>query len=71
MEMIATVTLNPSLDEWVRLDTLRPGELNRAGGFMRYPGGKGINVSRVVKELGGAPWPSAWREGPMAASCAN
>ena len=50
--MIATVTLNPSLDEWVILPALRVGTLNRATGFARYPGGKGINVSRVVAELG-------------------
>lgn len=50
--MIATVTLNPSLDEWMRLPTVRVGQLNRATGFARYPGGKGINVSRVVRELG-------------------
>ena len=52
--MIATVTLNPSLDEWMQLDTLRVGGLNRATGFARYPGGKGINVSRVIHELGGS-----------------
>ena len=52
--MIATVTLNPSLDEWMQLDSLQPGRLNRAHGFARYPGGKGINVSRVVHELGGS-----------------
>lgn len=51
--MIATVTLNPSLDEWVRLPSLRLGALNRAEALGRYPGGKGINVSRVVHELGG------------------
>ncbi|MBI4341842.1 MAG: 1-phosphofructokinase [Candidatus Omnitrophica bacterium] len=51
--MIITVTLNPSLDEWIELPALRVGELNRASGFTRYPGGKGINVSRVVRELGG------------------
>lgn len=49
--MIVTVTLNPSLDEWVSLDTLRTGQLNRARRFGRYPGGKGINVSRVLHEL--------------------
>ena len=52
--MIATVTLNPSLDEWIALPALRPGALNRAAGFERYPGGKGINVSRVIHELGGS-----------------
>ena len=51
--MIATVTLNPSLDEWMELPSLRLGRLNRATGFVRYPGGKGINVSRVIHELGG------------------
>ncbi len=51
--MIATVTLNPSLDEWIALPSLRLGALNRAAQFVRYPGGKGINVSRVVHELGG------------------
>ena len=50
--MIVTVTLNPSLDEWIELPALRLGALNRADGFSRYPGGKGINVSRVVHELG-------------------
>ena len=50
--MIVTVTLNPSLDEWVYLPSLRVGRLNRAERFRRYPGGKGINVSRVVQELG-------------------
>lgn len=47
-----TVTLNPSLDEWVEIPVLRPGRLHRATRFARYPGGKGINVSRVVHELG-------------------
>jgi 1-phosphofructokinase family hexose kinase len=53
MQVVATVTLNPSLDEWVQLEVLRAGELNRAEHFARYPGGKGINVSRVIHELGG------------------
>lgn len=48
---IATVTLNPSLDEWIYIGKLRAGQLNRATDFFRYPGGKGINVSRVVQEL--------------------
>ena len=50
--MIATVTLNPSLDEWMELPSLRVGALNRAVGSARYPGGKGINVARVLHELG-------------------
>ena len=51
--MIATVTLNPSLDEWITLPKLVLGTLNRATSFARYPGGKGLNVSRVIRELGG------------------
>lgn len=53
MPMIATVTLNPSLDEWITLNQLKPGQLNRARNFARFAGGKGLNVSRVVAELGG------------------
>lgn len=51
--MILTVTLNPSLDEWIELPRVRIGALHRARRFTRYAGGKGINVSRVVHELGG------------------
>jgi 6-phosphofructokinase 2 len=53
MTRIVTVTLNPSLDEWMDVPSLRVGALHRAAGFARYPGGKGINVSRVAHELGG------------------
>ena len=51
--MIATVTFNPSLDEWIHLARLRVGQLNRTRAVSRLPGGKGINVSRVIRELGG------------------
>lgn len=51
--MIATVTLNPSLDQHVAVDGLILDESNRWVSFNREPGGKGINVSRVVRELGG------------------
>ncbi len=51
--MIATVTLNPSLDEWVMLPRLIVRGLNRCGPISRYAAGKGINVSRVVRELRG------------------
>ena len=52
--MIATVTLNPSLDRHVAVENLILDDTNRWVSFKREPGGKGINVSRVVKELGGA-----------------
>lgn len=50
--MIVTVTLNPAMDETVILDRLVHGETNRVKGSRTDPGGKGINVSRVLRELG-------------------
>ncbi len=49
--MIATVTLNPSIDTWIELPSLRLGALNRVSEAVRSAGGKGINVSRVIQEL--------------------
>ncbi|KJE27898.1 1-phosphofructokinase [Geobacillus kaustophilus] len=50
--MIYTCTLNPSVDYIVHLDELHVGELNRSVKTFTFPGGKGINVSRVLKRLG-------------------
>ena len=50
--MIYTVTFNPAIDYVVRLNTpLEVGEVNRAAGEDCVLGGKGINVSGVLKEL--------------------
>lgn len=50
--MIYTVTVNPSIDYIVQLNELTLGEVNRMDYDNKLPGGKGINVSRILKELG-------------------
>lgn len=50
--MIYTVTLNPSLDYVVRISELKPGNLHRSNNEELYVGGKGINVTTVLKRLG-------------------
>lgn len=50
--MIYTVTFNPSLDYIVRLDSFTAGEINRVNYEQVLGGGKGINVSIVLGNLG-------------------
>ena len=50
--MIYTVTFNPSLDYIVSVDDFMLGRVNRTRTEIIYPGGKGINVSMVLKNLG-------------------
>lgn len=50
--MIYTLTLNPSLDYILELDEIKPGKLNRTNKEAVLPGGKGINVSQVLKNFG-------------------
>lgn len=50
--MINTITLNPSLDYIVKVDDFKVGHVNRTSKEDIYPGGKGINVSIVLKNLG-------------------
>lgn len=50
--MIYTVTLNPSLDYIVEVEELTLGDLNRTKNETKFPGGKGINVSRLLKRMG-------------------
>ncbi|MGG0178854.1 1-phosphofructokinase [Gottfriedia acidiceleris] len=49
--MIYTVTLNPSIDYIVEVDDIGLGKINRMKRENKFPGGKGINVSRVLKRL--------------------
>lgn len=50
--MIVTVTLNPAIDYIIRLEQVETGSVNRMDSDDKYAGGKGINVSRVLKRLG-------------------
>lgn len=50
--MIYTVTLNPSLDYIVDVPAFSVGKVNRTAREMILPGGKGINVSIVLRNLG-------------------
>ena len=50
--MIYTVTFNPSLDYIVSVNNFQLGMTNRTATEMMLPGGKGINVSIVLKNLG-------------------
>ena len=49
--MIYTMTLNPSIDYIVRVDSLEIGSVNRMTSDAKFPGGKGINVSRILKRI--------------------
>ena len=50
--MIYTVTFNPSLDYIVTVNDFQLGETNRTASEQMLPGGKGINVSTVLENLG-------------------
>ncbi|MBQ7133430.1 MAG: 1-phosphofructokinase [Ruminococcus sp.] len=50
--MIYTVTLNPAIDFVINMDNPLLGTINRSESEALYCGGKGINVSTVLKELG-------------------
>lgn len=50
--MLYTVTFNPSLDYYVKVNNIKHGAVNRTSGERLVIGGKGINVSLQLKELG-------------------
>lgn len=50
--MIYTLTLNPSIDYVIKIDQFSDGETLRSNSEEKYPGGKGIMVSKLLKNLG-------------------
>lgn len=50
--MIYTVTFNPSLDYIVSVEDFKLGQTNRTGSELLLPGGKGINISTILMNLG-------------------
>lgn len=50
--MIYTITLNPSIDFIVKLTKLELGETNRSDYYEFQAGGKGIMVSKLLKNVG-------------------
>lgn len=51
--MIYTVTLNPALDKTVEIPDFTLDAVNRITTLRTDPGGKGLNVSKVIQKLGG------------------
>ena len=51
--MIFTLTMNPTLDRYLYIDELKEDDTVRVKRYSDYPAGKGIDVSRVIRELGG------------------
>ena len=51
--MIVTVTMNPAIDKTVEIGEFQHGGLNRIKKVEYDAGGKGINVSKTIYELGG------------------
>lgn len=51
--MIYTITLNPALDHYMETEDLRVEDANRVRAECLFAGGKGIDVSRAIRHLGG------------------
>lgn len=63
--MITTVTFNPAIDKTAQVPQLIAGGLNRLENIRQDAGGKGINVSKTLKAIGGTALPPAfWPDRP-------
>ena len=51
--MIVCLAANPSIDKLFEIERLRPGAIHRPDGFVQVAGGKGLNVARAARALGG------------------
>ncbi|MEV7726621.1 1-phosphofructokinase family hexose kinase [Streptomyces sp. NPDC087917] len=65
--MILTVTLNTALDVTHRVPRLRPHTSHRVTGVTERPGGKGLNVARVLAALGHEVTAAGFAGGPAGA----
>jgi 6-phosphofructokinase 2 len=63
--LIATITINPSLDQHITVDGLVVDGTNRWSRLHRYAGGKGIDVSRAIYEMGGRTIAYGFIGGPV------
>lgn len=71
MASVLTVTLNPTIDIFGQAATVRPTHKVRLDGTTYEPGGGGINVSRMIRELGGTTTALALSGGEMGAFLAR
>lgn len=49
--MILTVSLNPAVDKTCEIESLKPGEVNRLLQVESVPGGKAVNVTKVLRQF--------------------
>lgn len=50
--MIATITLNPAIDKTCKMTRMIPGQVNRMDSMVSIAGGKGVNVTKILRQYG-------------------